>query len=302
MTQELYAPFSYFGSKRLWAPLIWKHLGNTDVYIEPFAGSLAVLLLRPWGPAQKEIACDTDGLVCNAWRAIQWNPEETAYWAEWPTIHQDLTARHRWLQEWRDAGGSSQVEADPEFFDPKVAGWWIWGASNWIGRGWCQTQSAQIPHSSGSGTGISNQKVTRPSILNWFKTLEHRLKRVVILNRSWETVLSSAVLGYPNQTKAIFFDPPYLSKEKTIYAKDSPEAATASAKWAIKNGDQYRIAFAFEESTFSFPSDWIIEQRNFLGYRRQAPRASRKSSQDIVAFSPLCRERLATPRSLLDLL
>jgi hypothetical protein len=26
---------------------------------------------------------------------------------------------------------------DPDFCDPKAAGWWVWGCSAWIGSGWC---------------------------------------------------------------------------------------------------------------------------------------------------------------------
>jgi hypothetical protein len=26
---------------------------------------------------------------------------------------------------------------DPHFYDTKIAGWWVWGISQWIGSGWC---------------------------------------------------------------------------------------------------------------------------------------------------------------------
>lgn len=29
--------------------------------------------------------------------------------------------------------------ADPEFFDARTAGWWVWGQCLWIGSGWCQS-------------------------------------------------------------------------------------------------------------------------------------------------------------------
>ena len=41
------APFPWFGGKRRVAPLVWAALGDVDNYVEPFAGSLAVLLERP---------------------------------------------------------------------------------------------------------------------------------------------------------------------------------------------------------------------------------------------------------------
>lgn len=40
----LAAPFPWFGGKRKVAPEVWAALGDPDNYIEPFAGSLAVLL------------------------------------------------------------------------------------------------------------------------------------------------------------------------------------------------------------------------------------------------------------------
>ena len=94
------------------------------------------MLLHRTQPCPREIVCDLDGLLCNFWRALRADPEAVAYWAAWPTIHQDLTARHTWLRNWRVEHGG-RVETDPDFYDVKVAGWWVWGLSNWIGGGWC---------------------------------------------------------------------------------------------------------------------------------------------------------------------
>ena len=40
----LAAPFPYFGGKRRAAPIVWRALGDPSGYVEPFAGSAAVLL------------------------------------------------------------------------------------------------------------------------------------------------------------------------------------------------------------------------------------------------------------------
>ncbi len=29
------------------------------------------------------------------------------------------------------------MKTDPDFFDCKIAGWWVWGICQWIGSGWC---------------------------------------------------------------------------------------------------------------------------------------------------------------------
>ncbi|MYA40600.1 MAG: DNA adenine methylase [Gemmatimonadetes bacterium] len=161
------APFPYYGGKRRLAAAIWRRLGDPGVYVEPFAGSLACLLARPGGAGPREITCDTDSGICNFWRAVAADPEQVAAWADWPTIHQDLTARHSWLRAWI-AEHSHRLSEDPEFYDAKVAGWWVWGISLWIGGGWCRDSDDRRPHvlAGPSGQGVSAQRLEekRPSV------------------------------------------------------------------------------------------------------------------------------------------
>ena len=41
------APFPYFGGKSLACETVWAALGDPENYVEPFAGSAAMLLGRP---------------------------------------------------------------------------------------------------------------------------------------------------------------------------------------------------------------------------------------------------------------
>jgi hypothetical protein len=133
----LKAPFPWFGGKSRVASLVWERFGDVTVYAEPFAGSLAVLLGRPKEHERTvESVNDKDGFVCNAWRAIAHDPEQTAYWADWPSFENDLHARHAWLVERRDSL-VERLEGDPDYFDAKIAGWWLWGIANWISGEWC---------------------------------------------------------------------------------------------------------------------------------------------------------------------
>ena len=147
--------------------MIWRRLGDPGVYVEPFAGSLACLLARPGGAGPREIVCDTDGGVSNFWRAVAADPEQVAAWADWPTIHQDLTARHSWLRAWFREH-SRRLSEDPEFYDARAAGWWVWGISLWIGGGWCRDSDDRRPHvqAGSSGQGVSAQRLEekRPSV------------------------------------------------------------------------------------------------------------------------------------------
>ena len=147
--QDLAAPFPYFGGKRRAAPLVWCALGRVTNYVEPFFGSGAVLLSRPretWatpdGPGTETVN-DRSRFLANFWRALAAAPDAVAMACDWPVNETDLHARHRWLVGQLPALAAA-MDADPEHFDAKVAGWWCWGACGWIGSGWCDEERAAL--------------------------------------------------------------------------------------------------------------------------------------------------------------
>jgi len=131
----LRAPFPWFGGKSRAADIVWRAFGNVPNYVEPFAGSLAVLLSRPHEP-KIETVNDVDSHLANFWRAVSAAPDDVAQWCDWPVSEPDLHARHRWLVATLQEHRARMVQ-DPEYFDAKRAGWWVWGLSMWIGSGWC---------------------------------------------------------------------------------------------------------------------------------------------------------------------
>ena len=137
----LRAPFPWFGGKSRAAHLVWQAFGaDVPNYVEPFAGSLAVLLGRP-GVPRIETVNDLDCYLANFWRAVQREPETVARWADWPQNEADMHARHFWLV-YGDGKDPAEVfrermKVEPEYFDAKRAGWWVWGLCMWIGGGWC---------------------------------------------------------------------------------------------------------------------------------------------------------------------
>ena len=160
--KPLGAPFPYYGGKARLADAVWRELGDVTVYAEPFAGSLAVLLAS--APHRREIVCDTDGHICNFWRALQHDPKGVARHADYPTFHQDLRARHLWLRRWGQ-DNAERVASDAEFFDVRAAGWWVWGISSWIGGGWCQAAGDRevvdkrpLASPNGGGKGVQAQR------------------------------------------------------------------------------------------------------------------------------------------------
>ena len=138
------APFPWFGGKRRCAHLVWPRLGNPNYLIDPFFGSGAMLWARPHEP-RVEIVNDKDRYLSNFWRAVQANPALTAHYADWPINETDLHAHHTWLVN-EGAKRLEPLDTDPHYYDPQVAGYWVWGISQWIGNGWCVALDRRRPH------------------------------------------------------------------------------------------------------------------------------------------------------------
>ena len=270
----LRAPFPWFGGKRRVAPEVWARFGDVPNYVEPFAGSLAVLLGRPDDHARKiETANDLDGFIANFWRAVSHDPQETARWADWPVIEADLNARHAYLVGQRGTL-LARLEGDPEFYDARIAGWWVAGVCGWIGSGYCSGEgpwvvrdgmlvnrkmphlgdagrgiNRQMPHLGNAGRGINRQMPhlsnAGQGIAEWFTTLSDRLRRVRITNGGWERVVSESVTTRHGIT-GLFLDPPYGEEvEQTrVYATDSGTISDDVRAWCIENGNNSLLRIA----------------------------------------------------------
>jgi hypothetical protein len=242
------APFPYFGGKSKIAAVVWKHFGNVKGYVEPFFGSGACLLNRPLPFDGTETINDFDGLVCNFWRAVQADPDAVAKHADWPVNENDLHARHLWLIERKDSL-QTKLEGDPDYFDAKTAGWWVWGIACWIGSGFCsgsgpwQVQKVdgvrQCVHLGNAGRGVNRKRVHlgnagrgvncqrvqeekggKPGrgeygLLAWMQSLSERFKRVRVCCGDWTRICggkSGDALAHffvSGQTCGVFLDPPY---------------------------------------------------------------------------------------------
>lgn len=254
--KDITAPFPWFGGKRDVAADVWSALGDVDHYIEPFFGSGAVLLGRPHSP-RFETVNDADGLLANFWRAVRADPNAVADAADWPANEADLHARHLWLVGQRERL-TERLMGDPAFFDVQAAGWWVWGACNWIGSGWCSgngpwiavdgeiTDARQLPHLT-SAQGVSRQLphltegrgVSRKLFIQeWFTALSDRLREVRVACGDWSRVTGPSVLGCGGGVCGVFLDPPYaLDERASVYSHESGAAADC-LKWCLANGDQ----------------------------------------------------------------
>lgn len=239
----LRSPYPWFGGKRSIAPEVWRRFGDVRNFVEPFFGSGAMLLQRPTPFDGTETVNDIDGMVSNFWRALQSVPDEVAKWADWPVNECDLHARHLWLVN----EGRQHVErlkTDTEYFDAKIAGWWVWGCCQWIGSGWCEhPEWNQLPHLGDAGMGIHRPSQKR-EIYDYFAALADRLRRVRVCCGDWSRVCGPTPTVKQGLT-AVFLDPPYSHDERDseLYAIDQDVAADARA-WCLERGNDKRIRIA----------------------------------------------------------
>ena len=255
----LAAPFPYFGGKANACEQVWEAFGDVDNYVEPFAGSAAMLLGAPEG---KRIATinDADGFVANFWRSIAKCPEDVAHHADWPCNEVDLVARHSWLVR-QSASLTERLHSDPDWFDVKIAGWWCWGACNWIGSGWCAgtgpwvhdgekiVDSRKLPHLGDAGRGINRQlphlgdagQGRRAYIMEWFGKLHERLRDVRVTCGDWSRVVKDSVTTRHGLT-GVFLDPPY-TKGAMDYAAGGVggDLAMQVQAWCALNGSEKKL-------------------------------------------------------------
>ena len=264
MAEVLQAPFPYFGGKRKAADTVWPAFGVVDNYVEPFAGSAAVLLAAPPDATRIETINDFDGFVANFWRALAHDPDAVAHAADWPVNEVDLMARHSWLVRHR-APITEQLCADPAWYDARSAGWWVWGACNWIGSGWCsgdgpwvhdgtrlvrkegnagQGIKRKLPHLGDAGRGINRDSgplTRRAFIMDWFGKLHERLRDVRVTCGDWQRVVKDSVTTRHGLT-AVFLDPPY-EKGNMDYGAGGMGLGIADAvrEWCAANGNDPKL-------------------------------------------------------------
>ena len=269
----LAAPFPYFGGKANACETVWAAFGVVDNYVEPFAGSAAMLLGAPEGKRVETIN-DADGFVANFWRAIALDAASVAEHTDWPCNEADLFARHSWLVRQRESLLDG-LHSEPEWYDAKIAGWWCWGACNWIGSGWCSGTgpwihdgatlvdsrklshlgdagrgvNRQLPHLGNAGQGVNRQLphlsagqgARRAYIDEWFSILQARMRDVRVACGDWSRVVKDSVTTRHGLT-GVFLDPPY-TKGAMDYAAGGVGGALADQvrAWCIANGANKKL-------------------------------------------------------------
>jgi len=246
-----------------------------------------------------ETVNDADYFLANFWRAIRSEPLKVAEWADWPINETDLHARHRWLiTEGRQR--LIPIADDPDFYDAKVAGWWVWGLCMWVGTEWCvgrgphsgiRKKMPAIADNGGKGIFAPSNQGRVPQMLT---ALSDRLRNVRVVCGDWHRVCADSVLRSPSFTiTGIYLDPPYpasIAGRKTYLHETT--STVEVARWAISKTDSPRLRVAFscrsgdEASKHLETAGWTC-LRWTAASKGRGPRAKRNAVEEIW-FSPSC--------------
>lgn len=279
-SSSLQLPFPWFGGKRTIAPLVWSRFGDVTNYVEPFFGGGAVLLLRPEPGvllpestgARIETVNDKDGWLTNFWRALRADPDAVARYADWPVNEIDIVARREWL--FNHAEHIARMEADPDYYDAKMAGIWVWGVCSTIGNAW-RPRGAHLgdaglgihrarTHLGDTGRGIHRARThlgrargvhraganlgntgRGEQLRDYFRILSARLERVRVMCGDWSRVTSYSVTTH-NGTTGMFLDPPYSSAancQTDTYMHNGDVAHDVRA-YCLEHGDDPKMRMA----------------------------------------------------------
>lgn len=271
-------PFRHFGGKRKVAQVVWRALGNPGAYIEPFAGSLAVLLARP-DVGRLEIVNDLDGMIANFWRSVQQDPETVEYYATWPKVEIDLKSRYKYLQSALPDLVQS-LDRCPNFCDSKIAGWWLWSH-----------QSSIAMMGRGIHFAVGQTRLLSGSDPGWLNDFKDRLSGVVVMCGDWERLFSRA-LDHSGGVIGVFFDPPYGSGCQEMYAVNSPGVYHLVWDKAIELGERtdYRVAVCgYDGDGPCLPDGWTeYRWSSTAGALRSRGDSMSNRHRERIWFSPHC--------------
>jgi hypothetical protein len=216
----------------------------------------------------------------------------------------DLHARHLWLVT-NAAKLADRLMADPDYHEPRTAGWWIWGACSWIGSRWCAGDgpwhaepdedgipaltlgdggrgvNRQLPHLGDGGRGV-NRKLEW--LKEWFSELQAGMGEARVCCGDWERIMSPGTMAR-NGVAAVLLDPPY-SLTGAVYAQDSNTVSGDVRAWCRANGGDpmLRIALCGHDGEHNEleAMGWAVETwDNGGGYQGADDR-------ERIWFSPAC--------------
>jgi len=254
----LKAPFPWFGGKSRCAHLVWERFGDVPNYVEPFYGSGAVLLGRPFPPRIETGICQWIG---SGWCKGDHNQNRI--------------------------GNSQRIGVHAKRADLKRGGHGVHRTEvmTWTQRPVldCAERGMMVP--------------CGDNLRSYFLALQNRLRRGRVCCGDWKRILGPSPTFKIGVT-GVFLDPPYsdlANRDKDIYSEDSLSVAHDVREWAIANGDNklLRIALCGYEGEHDMPATWdCVAWKGNGGYANangdDSTPGTANAHKERIWFSPHC--------------
>ena len=185
-------PLSWPGNKRLLAPQIIERMPEHKTYVEPFGGSLAVLMRKE--PSRCEVVNDIDGDLIRFYRVVKYHIDELFLELRWV-----LYSREE-FQGYREQLGFTDIQ--------RAARWFLCNKMSFGGLG---------RH---FGTSKTRSAPSRQNLIYGLEELSDRLDKVIIEHLDWREMLKR----YDSPVTCFFCDPPYTTGTQEAYSTRWDEA------------------------------------------------------------------------------
>ena len=219
---------------------------------------------------------------------------------------------------------AARLEENEAYYDARLAGYWAWGLSSWIGDAFCRVRpchslpslartkgvNRQHPHLSDTGAGV-NRRVPRLGdrgtgcnrvaqdrrvfLIEWFQALAARLRDVRMCCGDFERILGPAVqFAAGERSCGIVLDPPYSTDcgLDTVYAHHGTSASRRAREWALTHGadPRLRIALCGYDGEHAMPAAWeCVPWKAAGGYGSNRKRGENINKyRERIWFSPGC--------------
>lgn len=184
--------FAYYGGKGRLAPSwIVPNLPEHRVYVEPFAGSAAVLFAK--APVHHEILNDLDGAIVNFYRVLRERPDDLEL-----AVRLTPYSREEYALADFDAPDLDEVE--------RARRWWVRSTQ---GFGQSATRQTGWSISTAQNTPRMHQLTRR---IERFAEIAERLRHVFIENTDGLAVIERYGA---DPTACLYVDPPYLRSTRS---------------------------------------------------------------------------------------